>query len=177
MQRGIFHSFMPSYLLVGLDNLDDLIVNLPPEQFLSLTAIVDRMKKHQFHTKLSQPENTQTEKQMHMLDHCFGKRTGLVSHEQFRPQRNASTQHDTYLLIILPCHTALGKTLFLLPSVTHTVFCWLNYCGISVLTLSVQPLTRLCSTCSITLHLWSDASVLKMTINYSTLPPASLALR
>lgn len=27
-------------LLVGLDNLDDLIVNLPPEQLLSLTAVI-----------------------------------------------------------------------------------------------------------------------------------------
>lgn len=59
-----FHSWWASccfpYLLVCLDNLDDLIVNLPPEQLLSLTAVVNGMEKHQLHTKLPQPKNTHT---------------------------------------------------------------------------------------------------------------------
>lgn len=42
---------MVSYLFVGLDNLDDLIVNLPPKQLLSLSAIVDWMEEHEFYTK------------------------------------------------------------------------------------------------------------------------------
>lgn len=51
-----FHSCRVNYLLVGLDNLDDLVVNLPPEQLLSLAAIVDRVEEHQLHTKLPQPK-------------------------------------------------------------------------------------------------------------------------
>lgn len=46
-----------TYLFVCLDNLDDLIINFPPEQLLSLTPIVDRVEKHQLHTQLPQPAN------------------------------------------------------------------------------------------------------------------------
>lgn len=60
------HSCTSSYLLVSLDNLDDLIVNLPPEQLLGFTAIVNRVEKHQFHTKLPQPENIQEEQHIHV---------------------------------------------------------------------------------------------------------------
>lgn len=52
-------TLVATYLLVHLDNLDDIIINFPPEKLLCLAAIVDRMKKHQLNTELPQPDNTQ----------------------------------------------------------------------------------------------------------------------
>lgn len=43
------------YLLVCLDDLDDLVVDLPPQKLLSLATIVHRVEKHQLHTQLPQP--------------------------------------------------------------------------------------------------------------------------
>lgn len=43
------------YLLVGLDDLNDLVVDLPPEQLLRLAAVIHRVQEHQLYTQLTQP--------------------------------------------------------------------------------------------------------------------------
>lgn len=45
---------MRQYLLVGLDDLNDLIVDLPPQQLFSLASIVHRVQEHQLYTKFPQ---------------------------------------------------------------------------------------------------------------------------
>lgn len=85
------HSCRDTYLLVGLDNLDDLIVNLPPEQLLGLTAVVYWVEEHQLHTKLPQSEtHTQKEKTDTQVHTCSWL-TGLTS----RPTSGRSFQKGT----------------------------------------------------------------------------------
>lgn len=44
---------MKTYLLVSLNDLNDLIINLPPKELFSFASIINRMKEHQLHTQFS----------------------------------------------------------------------------------------------------------------------------
>lgn len=47
-----------SHLLIRLDDLNDVVINLPPQKLLGLTAIIDGVEEHQLHAKLPQPDDT-----------------------------------------------------------------------------------------------------------------------
>lgn len=51
-----------SHLLICLDDLNDVIINLPPQKLLGLTAVINRVEKHQLHAKLPQPGDTSKKK-------------------------------------------------------------------------------------------------------------------
>lgn len=49
------------YLLIRFNELDNFIVNFPPEQFFCFSSIIHWVQEHQLHTQLSQPERDSKE--------------------------------------------------------------------------------------------------------------------
>lgn len=46
-----------SHLLIRLDDLNDVVINLPPQKLLGLTAVINRVEEHQLHAELPQPDD------------------------------------------------------------------------------------------------------------------------
>lgn len=49
------------YLFICFNELDNFIVNFPPEQFFCFSSIIHWVQEHQLHTQLSQPERDSKE--------------------------------------------------------------------------------------------------------------------
>lgn len=61
--------FFSSHLLVCLDDLNDVIINLPPQELLGFTAVIDRVEEHQLHAKLPQPDDTSEKSRNSLINH------------------------------------------------------------------------------------------------------------